>query len=86
MGHTYLPSAVDGYSRLAYFQAHADETVTTTIGFFARARAFFAAHGITRIVRVITDNGAKYRAAGFTRTAQALAFSSSANAGLHAPA
>ena len=29
---------------------------------------FFAAHGITRITRVITDNGSCYRAAAFTRT------------------
>jgi transposase InsO family protein len=35
---------------------------------FARARAFFAAHGITRIVRVISDNGSNYRAAAFSRT------------------
>lgn len=33
-----------------------------------RARAFFAAHGITRIVRVITDNGSNYRAKTFART------------------
>ena len=38
------------------------EKAPTTIGFFCRARAFFAAHGITRLVRVITDNGANYRA------------------------
>ena len=30
----------------------------TAIGFWARARAFFAAHGITTITRVVTDNGA----------------------------
>ena len=38
----------------------------TTIGFFCRARAFFAAHGIT-VDRVVTDNGSNYRAAEFTQ-------------------
>jgi transposase len=72
-GYVYLHSAIDGYSRLAYTEHLPDEKATTTIGFFARARAFFAAHGITRIVRVITDNGSNYRAATFTRTVTATA-------------
>jgi transposase InsO family protein len=66
-GYVYLHSIIDGYSRLAYTEALSDERATTTIGFFHRARAFFAAHGITRIVRVITDNGSNYRAKDFTR-------------------
>jgi transposase InsO family protein len=72
-GYVYLHSAIDGYSRLAYTEALGDEKATTTIGFWSRAQAFLAAHGITRITRVITDNGANYRAAAFheavTRTA-----------------
>lgn len=66
-GYVYLHSAVDGYSRLAYTEALADEKAATAIGFFGRARAFFAAHGIVRITRVISDNGSCYRAAVFTR-------------------
>ena len=50
-----------------------DEKASTTIGFFCRARAFFAAHGITRLVRVVTDNGANYRARTFTMTITSLA-------------
>lgn len=73
MGYTYLHSAADGFSRLAYTEALYDEKAVTTIGFFSRARAFFAAHGITRIHRVVTDNGANYRAKDFTRTVEALA-------------
>ena len=46
---------------------------STTIGFFYRARTFFAAHGITRLVRVVTDNGANYRARTFTTTITSLA-------------
>ena len=72
-GYTYLHSAVDGYSRLAYTEALADETAATTIGFFCRARAWFAAHGITRLVRIVTDNGSNYRADAFSRTVHALA-------------
>jgi transposase InsO family protein len=64
---------VDGFSRLAYTEHLPDEKATTTIGFFHRARAFFAAHGIARIVRVITDNGANYKATAFSRTVTAVA-------------
>ena len=73
VGYTYLHSAVDGFSRLAYTEALADETATTTIGFLCRARAFFTAHGITRVHRVVTDNGANYRAKAFRRTVLSLA-------------
>lgn len=55
-------SAVDGFCRLACTEHLPDEKALTTIGFFHRARAFFAAHGIIRLVRVITDNGANYKA------------------------
>lgn len=73
VGYTYLHSAVDGFSRLAYTEALEDETAATTISFFARARAFFTAHGITRMNRVVTDNGSNYRARDFIRTVEALA-------------
>ncbi|PAK74618.1 integrase core domain-containing protein, partial [Micrococcus luteus] len=57
--------AIDGYTRLAYTEALEDERAATTVSFYCRARAFFAAHGIT-VDRVITDNGNNYRAADFT--------------------
>lgn len=66
-GYVYLHSAVDGYSRLAYTEALPDEKATTAIGFMHRARAWLATHGITRIERIITDNGACYRADAFAR-------------------
>ena len=72
-GYVYLHSAVDGYSRLAYTEPLPDETAATTIGFFHRARTFFAAHGINRLTRVVTDNGANYRAGAFVRTVTAFA-------------
>ena len=71
VGYTYLHSAIDGYSRLAYTEALENETAATTIGFFSRARTFFAAHGIHRLVRVVTDNGSNYRAKTFVRTVNA---------------
>jgi transposase InsO family protein len=72
-GYVYLHSAIDGYSRLAYTEHLPDEKAATTIAFLCRARAFFAAHGIHRIVRLVTDNGANYRAGDFARVARALA-------------
>ena len=65
-GYVYLHSAIDGYSRLAYREALEDEKAATAIGFLDRARSWFAAHGITTIERIVTDNGACYRAAAFT--------------------
>jgi transposase InsO family protein len=64
-GYVYLHSAVDGFSRAAYTEALPDETAATTIAFWSRAQAFFAAHGIARITRVVTDNGSNYRARDF---------------------
>lgn len=72
-GYVYLHSAVDGFSRLAYTEHLPNEKATTTIGFFHRARAFFAAHGIVRLVRVVTDNGPNYTAKAFIRTVTAVA-------------
>ncbi len=61
VGYTYLHSAIDGFSRLAYNKPLEDETAATTIG-------FFAAHGITRITRLINDNGPNYRSNAFARS------------------
>jgi hypothetical protein len=63
--YTYLHTAIDGFSRLAYTEALPDEQARTAIGFTHRARAFFARHGITHVHRLVTDNGACYRAHDF---------------------
>lgn len=68
VGYTYFHSAIDGFSRLAYTEALPDEKASTVIGFWARARVWFAAHGITRITRLITDNGPCYKAHAFERS------------------
>jgi hypothetical protein len=46
---------------LAYTEELDDEKSITAAGFWARAAEFFAAHGIERIYRVLTDNGSCYR-------------------------
>lgn len=66
-GYVYLHSAVDGYSRIAYTEALSDEKAATAIAFMHRARAWFKANGIPRIERIVTDNGACYRAEAFSR-------------------
>ncbi|WP_051046636.1 IS481 family transposase [Nocardia asiatica] len=66
-GYLFLHTAVDGFSRLTYTEALPDEKAITAIGFVFRARAFFAAHGISRIQRIVTDNGACYRATDFAK-------------------
>jgi transposase InsO family protein len=60
LGYCYVHSAVDAYSRLAYCEALDDEGATTALAFWARARTFFTAHGMT-VERVLTDNGSAYR-------------------------
>ena len=61
VGYTYLHSAVDDHSRLAYTEALDDEKGNTAADFWRRAARFFAEHGITTIRRALTDNGACYR-------------------------
>ena len=64
LGYAFIHSATDAHSRLAYSEIHYDEQASTAIGFFARARAFYEAHGIM-IEQMITDNGSCYRSRDF---------------------
>ncbi|MGX1371430.1 transposase InsO family protein [Streptomyces canus] len=59
-GYSYLHTAVDDHSRLAYSEIHADEKKETATGFWTRAHTFFTQAGIT-VERVLTDNGSCYR-------------------------
>ena len=65
IGYSYLHNAVDDHSRLAYTEILPDETTPTAVAFWARAAAWFAAHGIAHIARALTDNGSCYRSADF---------------------
>jgi transposase InsO family protein len=61
IGYDYVHSLVDDHSRLAYSEILPDETGPTCAAFLERAAAYFAAKGIARIDRVMTDNAFAYR-------------------------
>jgi hypothetical protein len=61
VGFDYVHSLVDDHSRLAYSEVLPDEKGSTCAGFLARAAAYFTAHGITSIERVMTDNAWAYK-------------------------
>ena len=60
-GYDYVHSVVDDHSRLAYSEILDDERAVTCAVFFSRALDYFAAHGIDRIERLMTDNAWSYR-------------------------
>ena len=60
-GYDYVHSVVDDHCRLAYSEVLPDEKGATCAAFLERAIGYFAAHGITRIERLITDNAWAYR-------------------------
>lgn len=64
-GYAYLHSAIDGHTRIAYTESLENEQGPTAVAFLNRARAWFAQHGIVKIERIITDNGACYRSGAF---------------------
>ena len=61
VGFDYVHTLVDDHSRLAYSEILPDETGTTCAEFLTRALEYFAARGITRIERLMTDNAWAYR-------------------------
>lgn len=61
IGDDYVHSLVDDHSQLAYSEILADEKGSTCAAFLDRAVAYFAAHGITQIERLMTDNAWAYR-------------------------
>ena len=60
IGFDYVHSVVDDHSRFAYSEILPDEKAGTCAAFFARAVEAFAAVGIGRIERVMTDNHWSY--------------------------
>jgi transposase InsO family protein len=65
-GMSYVHSAIDAYTRLAFSEIHDDERGPTCAGFFQRAQEFFASYGITRLDAVLTDNAKAYLGRDFT--------------------
>jgi len=61
VGYDCVHSLIDDHSRLAYSEVLPDEKGATCAAFFERAIGYFAAHGITSIERLITDNAWAYR-------------------------
>jgi transposase InsO family protein len=59
VGYTYLHSAVDDHSRLAYSEFLENETANTAIGFMHRAVEWFNNLGVL-IQEIMTDNGSPY--------------------------
>jgi transposase InsO family protein len=60
MGHAFVHTVVDDYSRVAYAEIHDDETGPTAAAVLRRAVAWFAERGVP-VQRVLTDNGGCYR-------------------------
>ena len=58
-GTCYLHTVIDDHSRVAYVEAHDDETKETATEVLRNAVAWFAERGVT-IQRVLTDNGGCY--------------------------
>jgi len=63
-GYTFLHTALDDHSRLAYSELLTDERQETAAAFWTRAATYFAGCGIT-VSRVLTDNGSCYRSRAF---------------------
>jgi len=60
VGTCFLHTVIDDHSRVAYIEAHDDETKETATAVLRNAVAWFADRGIT-VQRVLSDNGGAYR-------------------------
>ena len=60
VGTCYLHTVIDDHSRVAYVEAHDDETKETATAVLRNAVAWFAERGVT-VHRVLSDNGGAYR-------------------------
>jgi transposase InsO family protein len=72
LGYTYIHTAIDAYSRLAYSEFAGMENTVNCVAFLRRAIAWFAANGIT-VERVLTDNGNGYRSHDWRQVCDELA-------------
>jgi transposase InsO family protein len=60
VGTCYLHTVIDDHSRIAYVEAHDDETKQTAAAVLRNAVAWFAARGVT-VQPVLSDNGSCYK-------------------------
>jgi transposase InsO family protein len=59
IGYSYVHTAIDDHSRLAYSEVLPDQRGATAAAFWLRAAAWFTAQGI-HVQAVLTDNGSSY--------------------------
>ena len=59
VGYTHLHVAIDDYSRVAYVEAHDNETTATLVGFWRRAQGWFWSNDMA-VDEVLTDNGPNF--------------------------
>lgn len=59
LGHAFVHTVIDDYSRVGYAEVHDDETAATAAAVLRRAVAWFAVRGVT-VQRVLSDNGSPY--------------------------
>ena len=64
IGYSYIHTAVDDHSRLAYSEVLPDERGATAAAFWLRAHGWFTQQGV-EVERVLTDNGSPYRSFEF---------------------
>ena len=72
LGYSYLHTALDDHTRLAYTEILPDERKETAAAFLSRAHAWYAQLGIT-VERVLSDNGSCYRSKLWAATCAQLA-------------
>jgi transposase InsO family protein len=60
LGHAFVHTVIDDYSRVAYAEIHDDETAATAVKVLRRAVDWLGARGIS-VERVLSDNGSCYR-------------------------
>ena len=70
-GWEFVHVCIDDHSRLAYVEVLPDETAESALAFLRRAVRWYRRRGI-RVERVLTDNGACYRAHAFTQAVNEL--------------
>jgi len=66
-GTCYLHTVIDDYSRVAYVEAHDDETKETATVVLRNAVAWFADRGVN-VQRILSDNGNCYRSTLWLQT------------------
>lgn len=71
IGTCYLHTVIDDHSRVAYVEAHDDETKETATAVLRNAVAWFADRGVT-VQRVLSDNGGAYKSHLWRDTCTAL--------------